>query len=152
MGVLWGINRSMARVHAFLLAQSSPIDLDQVANRLHISRGNASMCLKELRNWGLIRRINQPGDRRDFYVIEPDVWNMFFRIVVERKKREFDPALHSLRYLLAEADLEKDKKIQARLEQMEEILSTANSIMNRLLSDTVKSRKMLDFLKNFTPK
>ena len=152
MGVLWGINRSMARVHAFLLMQSSSIELDEVAKQLHISRGNASMCLKELRNWGLIRRMHQSGDRRDFYMVEPDVWNMFFRIVVERKKREFDPALHSLRHLLAETNLEKDKKVQQRLEQMEEILSTTNGIMHRLLSDVEKPRKLLNFLKHFNPK
>jgi HTH-type transcriptional regulator, glycine betaine synthesis regulator len=152
MGVLWGINRSMARVHAFIIMNSEPVDLDQVAKRLNISRGNASMCLKELRNWGVIRRVHLSGDRRDFYVAEQDVWKMFFRIGVERKKREFDPALHALRHILSEADLEQDKKVQLRLTQMEEILSMVNRILNRFLDDADQSRKVLEFLKNFTPK
>jgi DNA-binding transcriptional regulator GbsR (MarR family) len=152
MGVLWGINRSMARVHALILLSGDAIDLDAVAKRLNISRGNASMCLKELRNWGVIRRVHQSGDRRDFYVIEPDMWKMFFRIAVERKKREFDPALHSLRHLLSESYLEKDKKVRDRLTQMETLLSTVNLILSRCLADEGQSKKVLDWLKAFHPK
>jgi DNA-binding transcriptional regulator GbsR (MarR family) len=152
MGVLWGINRSRARVHALVLLSGDPIDLDEVAKRLNISRGNASMCLKELRNWGVIRRVHRSGDRRDFYVIEPDVWKMFFRIAVERKKREFDPALHSLRHLLSENNLEKDKKVRDRLTQMETLLSTVNLILNRCLADEAQSKKVLGLLSTFTPK
>jgi len=76
MGVLWGINRSMARIHALLVTMDEPVDLDQVAQRLNISKGNVSMCLKELRNWGVIQRVNISGDRRDYYVVESDVWRI----------------------------------------------------------------------------
>ena len=86
MGVLWGINRSMARIHAYMILSDEPVDLDKIAKKLNVSRGNASMCLKELRNWGVIQRIHISGDRRDFYVAESDVWKMFFRIAVERKR------------------------------------------------------------------
>jgi DNA-binding transcriptional regulator GbsR (MarR family) len=147
MGVLWGINRSMARIHAYLLLASDPVDLDTVAQQLNISRGNASMCLKELRNWRVIHKINISGDRRDFYVPEADAWKMFFRIAVERKRREFDPTLQALRLLISEANTEKNPQIHQRLIEMENILSSADRIMDKFLSDENKSKSMLGFFK-----
>lgn len=147
MGVLWGINRSMARIHAFILVSGEPVDLDTVAQRLNISRGNASMCLKELRNWGVIHRVHVSGDRRDFYVPEPDAWKMFFRIAVERKKREFDPTLHALRHLLSEADTESKPKVHKRLTEMESLLSSMERIMDKFLANESKSQTFLGFFK-----
>jgi DNA-binding transcriptional regulator GbsR (MarR family) len=147
MGVLWGINRSMARIHAFILLSNDPVDLDAVAQQLNISRGNASMCLKELRNWGVIHRVHISGDRRDFYVPEADAWKMFFRIALERKKREFDPTLHALRHLLSEANTEKTPKVHQRLTEMENILSSAERIMKKFLADESKSKSILVFFK-----
>ena len=83
MGALWGINRSVARVHALLMATEGPLSLDEIAEQLQISKGNASMSLRELRTFGVVRQVEAPGDRRDFYVTEPDVWTMFFRILRE---------------------------------------------------------------------
>ena len=103
MGSLWGINRSVARVHALLMASDGPISLDEIAERLQISKGNASMSLRELRTFGVVRQVEVPGDRRDFYVTEPDVWTMFFRILKERKRREFDPAIDAIRTLVEQA-------------------------------------------------
>ena len=149
LGVLWGINRSMARVHALLLVSENPVDLDGISERLGISRGNASMCLKELRNWGVIHRVHTSGDRRDFYVAEPDPWRMFFRIASERKKREFDPAFNALRHLLAEADIKDSSPVSERLMQMESLLSTVNELLSGFLSDEEKSRSVLGFLEGF---
>jgi DNA-binding transcriptional regulator GbsR (MarR family) len=137
----------MARIHAFILLSNDPVDLDTVAQHLNISRGNASMCLKELRNWGVIHRVHVSGDRRDFYVPEADAWKMFFRIAVERKKREFDPTLHALRNLLAEAKTEENPKVHQRLNEMESILSSAESIMSKFLVDESKSKSILGFFK-----
>ncbi len=148
MGVLWGINRSMARVHAFLIVADDPVDLDSIAAALNISKGNASMCLKDLRNWRLIHRVNISGDRRDFYVCEPDMWKMFFRIAVERKKREFDPSLASLKSLISEGDLSENSEVYSRLSQMEYLLSTLDGILKRFLVDEKKSKAMMEFFKN----
>ncbi|MFC1492617.1 GbsR/MarR family transcriptional regulator [candidate division KSB1 bacterium] len=148
MGVLWGINRSMARVHAFLILAVEPVDLDSIAAVLNISKGNASMCLKDLRNWGLIHRVNISGDRRDFYVCEPDIWKMFYRIAVERKKREYDPSLGSLKSLIEEGDVDKDSEVYSRLSQMEYLLSTLDRLLNKILEDETKSKTMLEFFKN----
>ena len=146
LGVLWGINRSMARIHALLVLANDPVDLDSIASRLNISRGNASMSLKELRHWGVIQRIHMPDDRHDFYVVEPDVWKMFFRIARERKRREFDPVLHSLRLLLAESESEKLPTVHKRLGSMEDLLSTVDRIMERFLESEDKSKNLLGFL------
>jgi len=152
LGSLWGINRSMARIQAYIIMSEDPVDLDTVADRLNISRGNASMCLKELRNWGVIKRVHISGDRRDFYVTEPDVWKMFFNIAVERKKREFDPTLYTLRQLISEGDSAGNGNVQDRLTQMESIFSALDRILKKFLEDEKKSKIMLNFFENFTPK
>ena len=149
MGVLWGINRSMARIHAFLITSEEPADLDGIAGSLQISRGNASMCLKELRNWGLIQRVHSPGDRRDFYVAEPDALKMFFLIGRERKKREFDPAVHSVRLLLAEGDTEKRKAVHTRLRGLERLLTSIDRILDKCLEDDKMAKAVLNILKGF---
>jgi DNA-binding transcriptional regulator GbsR (MarR family) len=144
MGALWGINRSVARVHALLMASDAPVSLDDIADRLAISKGNASMSLRDLRNFGVVRQVEAPGDRRDYYVTEPDVWTMFFRILTERKRREFDPALEAIRRLLDDAP--RDGPVRERLEQMDELLHTMEAVAARLLRDPQSSRAALAFL------
>ena len=92
----WGINRTMAQIHALLMVAHAPLAAEQIMAELRISRGNVSMNLRELMNWGIVRRTNVPGDRRDFYATEADVWTMFQIIVRERKKRELDPLVTRL--------------------------------------------------------
>ncbi len=152
MGILWGINRSMARIHAYLLVSDEPVDSEKISTDLNISRGNASMCLKELRNWGVVQRVNISGDRRDFYVTEPDTWKMFFRIALNRKSREFDPALHALRHLLAETKTEESETVHKRLSEVEEILSTFDHITGKFLESETSSRAMLDLISAMAPK
>jgi DNA-binding transcriptional regulator GbsR (MarR family) len=149
MGILWGINRSMARIHAFLMLAEEAVDSETISDELNISRGNVSMCLKELRNWGVIQRIHKPGDRRDLYVIEPDTWTMLYRIASGRKSREFDPAYNALKHLMAEVDTEKTEKVHKRLTELEEILLTVDKIIGSFLESEEKSRNMLEFLKKF---
>lgn len=148
MGVFWGINRSMARIHAYILLSEDPVDLDTVSNFLNISRGNASMCLKELRNWRVIKRQHQSGDRKDYYVSEPDMWKMFFLITSERKKREFDPAQESLQEVIASGDLDQDSKVIKRLKRMEDIFNTFNRLGEKFLESEKKSKNMLSFVKS----
>lgn len=144
MGALWGINRSVARVHALLMASEEAQSLDEIAERLQISKGNASMALRDLRALGVVRQVDVPGDRRDFYVTEPDVWAMFFRILRERKRREFDPALEAIRGLLDRPPA--SGVVRGRLEQMGELLGTAERVANRFLADPASSRSALKFV------
>ena len=150
MGALWGINRSMARIHALLLATREPLGLEEITKELEISRGNASVCLKELRHWGVIRRVHLTGERRDFYIAETDVWSMLFRIASERKKREFDPALSALREAMQTTD-EGDDLIQERLGELEEILRAIERLLQRFLASEDASRAMLKFLSARVP-
>ena len=92
----WGINRTMAQIHALLMISAEPITADQIMDELQISRGNVSMNLRDLINWGIVRRTSLAGDRRDFFVTEADIWTMFHEIIRERKKRELDPVVTRL--------------------------------------------------------
>lgn len=149
MGVLWGINRSMARIHAFVMLCEDPVDLETVCRQLRISRGNASMSLKELRAWGVIHRVHISGERRDFYVAEPDNWKMIFKIAAQRKEREFDPALQALRDLLGHADLKNSSGVRARLSELERTMSTFDRIAQKFLGNEQASRMVVDMLKKF---
>src|SRR6185503_11039119 len=92
-GSLWGINRTMAQVHALLFISPEPLCANQIMDELQISRGNVSMALRELIAWGLVSRVHIKGERREFYTTEKDVWTMFRIIARERKKREVDPTI-----------------------------------------------------------
>ncbi len=144
MGSLWGINRSVARVHALLMAHEEPLSLEQIADQLQMSKGNASMSLRELRTFGVVRQVEVPGDRRDFYVTEPDVWTMFFRILRERKRREFDPALEAIHRLVDAPGA--TGAVRGRLEQMADLLTTLEGVVNRFLQDPESARAALAFI------
>lgn len=143
MGAVWGLNTSMARVHGLLLASAEPLGLDEIARSLEISRGNASMCLKELRNWGVVRRVKRRGERKDYYLTEPDVWKMFFAIARERKRREFDPALAVVREMLAGAGRNSPRAVVERFRQMQEFLAVLDGIAGRFLSEEEQARAVL---------
>lgn len=96
MGSAWGISRTMAEVHALLYITGEALCTDDVMGRLEISRGNASMSLRALLDWGIITRVHKRGDRKEYFVAEDDVWIMFRTIARERKKREIDPVIASL--------------------------------------------------------
>ena len=96
LGAEWGINRTMAQVHALLLATERSLTTDDVMDELSISRGNANINLRELMNWNLIYRETVAGDRKEYFRAEKDVWEIAKRIARERKKREVEPLLREL--------------------------------------------------------
>ena len=96
MGSAWGVSRTLAEVHALLYITGDALCTDDVMDRLEISRGNASMTLRGLTDWGIVRRVHKRGDRKEYFQAEADVWNMFKTIATERKKRELDPVVTSL--------------------------------------------------------
>ncbi|MCA9652274.1 MAG: transcriptional regulator [Myxococcales bacterium] len=97
LGSAWGISRTMAMLHALLITSQVPLSTDEAMEALTISRGNANTNLRELVSWGLVRKVVQPGERRDYFEAEKDVWKIFCTVVRERKRREVDPALAVLR-------------------------------------------------------
>lgn len=96
MAGAWGVSRTMAEAHALLYIVGDPMNTDEVMERLQISRGNASMSLRALVDWGLVTRVHKRGDRKEYFLAEQDVWAMLRIIIRERKKRELDPLLVSL--------------------------------------------------------
>jgi DNA-binding transcriptional regulator GbsR (MarR family) len=97
MSSLWGINPTMARIHGLLYISGAALTMDDLMDRLAISRGNVSMNLTKLIEWGLVHRVHQRGDRREHYASISDVWEMFTRVAAQRKRREIDPVLSTLR-------------------------------------------------------
>lgn len=97
MSSLWGISPTMAEIHGLLFITGEVLSMDDVMTRLSISRGNASMNLTRLVEWGLVRRVHRRGDRRDYYESLSDVWEMFTLVAAQRKRREVDPMLNTLR-------------------------------------------------------
>ena len=145
MGSLWGVNTSVARVHGLLIASDRAWCLDEISQRLAISKSNVSTCLKELRSWGVIRKTFQQGDRREFYVCEPDVWKMLFCIMRERRKREFDPVVTNIRDALERAADSPEGVALERLRQMEQMLATFDLLAGKLLSSETQARAVISF-------
>ena len=136
MGNQWGVNRSVAQIHALLYLSSKPLNAEQIAESLGIARSNVSNSLKELVSWRLIRRVPVPGDRREHYEAEVDVWEMGIRIAQGRKEREIDPAAQALRACVAKAESERELDATAlqRMRDMQDFLATADTWFHDMLS------------------
>jgi len=102
MGNAWGVNRTVAQIHALLFFHGRPLHAEEIADTLTVARSNVSTSLKELQNWNLIRVAHVLGDRRDYFETSVDVWELFRTIVRERKEREFDPTVRGLGELVAD--------------------------------------------------
>jgi DNA-binding transcriptional regulator GbsR (MarR family) len=103
MGSRWGINRTVAQVHALLYISAEPLNAEQVTATLGVARSNVSLSLKELVDWGIVAKVAVLGDRRTHYASLTDVWDMFRRVVTERKRRELDPTFAVVRQCLEES-------------------------------------------------
>lgn len=136
VGVNWGINRTMAQVHALLLTTSDRLTADQIMTALNISRGNANMTLRELLNWGLIYRESKRGDRKDYFYAEKDMWEVAQKIARERSRRELEPMMKQLDTML--------KKIKS-LESNPETQSVA-VVVSDIHSVGTKALGILDLL------
>lgn len=144
MGAVWGINRTMAEIHALCFITAAPQCTDDVMERLHISRGNASMSLRALCDWGIIRRQHRRGERREYFESLTDVWEMFSIIAAERKRREMDPVLETIKECQRRLSAEVLGKSQAnnaavvatrqRLDGMEEFMSVTNKIFQAFVT------------------
>jgi DNA-binding transcriptional regulator GbsR (MarR family) len=106
-GTQWGINRTMAQIHALLLISVNPLTQDDIMEELSISRGNVNMNIRDLIGWGLVDRVIISGERKEYFTAEKDIWKVATQIIKERKKRELDPMIKLLSQL---EDIEGDKK------------------------------------------
>lgn len=108
MGTRWGVNRTVAQVHALLYLWPTPLNAEQITDLLGVARSNVSSCIKELQSWGIIETVSMLGDRRDYFGTFTDVWEGFRLILDERKKREIDPTLAMLQQCIAELEAQKE--------------------------------------------
>ncbi len=128
MANLWGISPTMARIHGLLFICGAALSMDDIMARLAISRGNVSMNLSKLMEWGLVRRIHKKGKRKEFYQSLSDIWEMFTLVANQRKRREIDPILTTLRRCRAELAPERlgpgaaEAPAQGRLQRVNELL------------------------------
>src|SRR5271170_1565580 len=124
MGTKWGINRTVAQVHALLFLSPHPLPADEISSTLSVARSNVSTSLRELEGWGIVRVVHVLGDRRDHFESLKDVWQMFEIIIAERKRREVDPTVEMLRACLSEAHGKPDAYTAERLLAMQDFFDT----------------------------
>lgn len=135
LGSSWGVNRTMAMIHALLLVSDASMSTDEVMAELEVSRGNANTNLRELVGWGLVRRVVRKGERREYFEAEKDVWSIFCIVARERKRREIDPALALLESCREQTKGLRTKRARAFHRQLGELASfvqTASSVLERI--------------------
>ena len=127
MGVRWGINRTMAQIHALLFLSEVPLNAEEICETLDLARSNVSVALKDLQGWGIIKMVHLSGDRRDHFESMKDVFEMFRTIAIERKRREVDPTLKLINDCLDDSGKPKasDAYVRERLESMKEFFELA---------------------------
>jgi len=135
-GANWGINRTMAQIHAYLLTCTEPVSTDDVMNELQISRGNANMNLRELMDWGIIRKELIRGERKEYFVADKDVWSIFKHITKERRKREIEPVIDFLQAISNIEDQSEEAKEFGKL--VNDLTSVSNKI-NNIMDLAIKS-------------
>jgi len=128
MGTRWGINRTVAQIHALLFLSPKPLPAEEIAETLNVARSNVSTSIRELESWGIVRAVHVLGERREHYESMKDVWEMFRIIVEQRKRREVDPTLQLLRRCLADSEASGvDSYTRERLASMTEFFEAATS-------------------------
>lgn len=129
MGNRWGINRTMAQIHALLFLSPEPLHAERIQETLQVARSNVSTCLRELQGWGVVRVVHVLGDRRDHFETLSDVWDLFRIVLEERKRREIDPTLAILEECIAEAERAgpSEDHTRERLTAMREFFTTVTA-------------------------
>ena len=122
MGARWGVPRSMTELHALLYIVGAPMNTDEIMKQLSISRGNASMTLRTLLDWGIITRTHRPDDRKDYYIAEQDVWKLFATVARARKRRELEPLTARLNSLSLKSNADSTSDGVAHRERIESML------------------------------
>src|SRR5438105_391548 len=155
MSSLWGISPTMARIHGLLYLSGAALSMDDIMARLAISRGNVSMNLSKLVEWGLVRRVHRRGDRREYYESLSDVWEMFTLVAAQRKRREIDPILNTLRRFREELSPEalgghaEEPAAQERRHRINDLLSfltLVDSLAQRFFESHHGLRDAVDLL------
>ena len=145
MGTRWGVNRTVAQIHALLFISGRPMHAEELVETLGVARSNVSNSLRELQGWNLVRLVHVGGDRRDHFETSVEVWELLRTIVRERQRREIAPTIQVLRELLADPALAKDPAAaRARMRETLELLDTLTAWSDEMLKlDTATLTKVL---------
>jgi DNA-binding transcriptional regulator GbsR (MarR family) len=129
MGTRWGINRTVAQIHALLYMSPRPLNAEEIAETLAVARSNVSNSLRELQNWRIVKLVHVLGDKRDHFESMRNVWEMFRIVLDERKRREIDPTIAILEECIAEAGRDKtvDKNTEERLRELHRFFQTTTA-------------------------
>jgi hypothetical protein len=146
-GTHWGINRTMAQIHALLMVSPDPLTQEDMMKELNVSRGNINMNIRELIDWGLVERLTIPGERKEFFSAEKDIWKVSTLIINERKKRELNPMLKLLEQLSKVEGDSKNKQVKQFTETIHSIKSFGKEA-DKLLDTLIKADQHW-FLGNF---
>jgi DNA-binding transcriptional regulator GbsR (MarR family) len=147
MGSRWGVNRTMAQIHALLFVTGRPMHADELCEALGVARSNVSTSLRELQSWNLVKVAHLMGDRRDHFETSGDVWDLLRTIVRERKAREFEPTIQALRDCLSHAEIGREsalsrQRINETLVLMETVSSWADEMLRLPPETLVKIMKL----------
>ncbi len=143
----WGVNKTMAQVHALLLVSNTPLSSDDIMETLKISRGNVNMNVRALIDWGIVRKELISGERKDYFSADKDIWELFKQITKERKRREIEPVLKILEELHESVD---ENSVEAEsFKKLMEDLSSVTTTVNGILEKTIKADEHW-LLSNFT--
>lgn len=149
----WGISRTMGQIHAVLMVSPNPLTADDIIAELHISRGNVSMNLRNLLEWGIIQKIFMPGDRKEYYSAEKDPWRLALQIARERKRRELEPVIQALQTLQDIEDEPGKERETQELQQMTTQLLDVAMQVDKLIEVGIRSggptiiRKLINVLR-----
>ena len=125
MGTKWGVNRTVAQIHALLYVRDEPLNAEQIATTLQVARSNVSASLRQLQSWGIVKTEPVLGDRRDHYLSTKNVWKMFEKLLDKRKRREYDPTIAVLAQCLQKAEkAQAPARIRQRLGEMHACFET----------------------------
>ncbi|AXT56466.1 ArsR family transcriptional regulator [Aquimarina sp. AD1] len=136
LGTLWGINKAMAQIHALLWISPDPLSMEDIMEELHISRGNTSMNLRQLMDWGIVFKESKPGERKEYFASEKDVQELARQVAKERSRREIKPVIKVLKEVSAIEDdgTKKTEELIKQTKALYELADSADTMMNKIVN------------------
>ena len=136
LGTLWGINKAMAQIHALLWISPEPLSMEDIMEELHISRGNTSMNLRQLMDWGIVFKESKPGERKEYFASEKDVQELARQVAKERSRREIKPVIKVLKEVsrIEEDGSTKTTELIKQTQALYELANNADTMMNKIVS------------------
>tara|TARA_R110002072_G_scaffold163357_2_gene315963 strand:+ start:47706 stop:48209 length:504 start_codon:yes stop_codon:yes gene_type:complete len=151
LGTLWGINKAMAQIHALLFISPEPLTMEDIMEELGISRGNTSMNLRHLIEWGIVFKVNMTGERKEFFSSEKDVTELSRQIAKERSRREIQPTIKVLKEVssIKMDGTEKTKELIKKTKELYELADTADTMLHKIVNQEQNwiTKTIVKFLK-----